>query len=223
LTRWARPLVLAALVLIFVQAAAAVFYHALSPDVPTPPNVFGPRGFMAALAVVLGSAGALIVLRRAGNAIGWICLGAGSVAAVNGLAEGYAFWALLERGQDSGLALWAAWICEWVWILFLGAIALVPALFPDGRWRSPRWRTLILIGCTGTVVSAIANGLMPRLTIFPGDNPIGLPVDAGIYLAVTAAFTWAFGLLLIVGERAVPLRASAIRAALSASSSSGWL
>jgi hypothetical protein len=196
--RWRGALVLTALALIYVQAAGAVLLHALSSEVLAPPNLFGPRGFMAAVGIAMGSAGALIVLRREGNAIGWICLGAGMVAAINGLAEGYAFWAFLGRAQNSGVALWAAWICEWIYLLFLGAVALVSALFPDGRWRSTRWRTLILFGCAGTVISTVANMVAPRLIVFPADNPIGLPVDAGIHLAVTGAVTWAFGLVLLV-------------------------
>ena len=108
--RWTRGLTLVALALIFVEAAGAVFLHALSSDAPIPPNMFGPRGFNPVLAVVMGPAGTLLALRRPGNAIGWILLGIGLVAGFEGLAEGYAFWALLGRGETSGLALWAAWI-----------------------------------------------------------------------------------------------------------------
>jgi hypothetical protein len=197
--RGTRALALVALVLIFIEASGAVFFHALSSEVPIPPNVFEPRGFMALLAVLMGCAGTLLALRRGDNAIGWVLLGAGSVAGINGLAEGYAFWALLGRGETSGLALWAAWICEWVWLLFLGAIALIPALFPDGHWSSVRWRNLFVLGCAGTGVCAVANALLPALTIFPADNPVGLPIESGLYLPVTAAVTWAFGLVLMVG------------------------
>jgi hypothetical protein len=128
---WASArLCLVALALIIVEAVAALFFHALSSEVPYPPNMFGPRGFMVALGVVLGSAGDLIALRRPDNAIGWICLGGGSAAGFQGLAESYAFWALLDNEEHSALALWAAWICEWLWLFFIGAIALIPALFP---------------------------------------------------------------------------------------------
>ena len=194
-----RTLALVALALIFVEAPAAVFFHALSSDVPIPPNVFEPRGFMTVLAIVMGSAGTLLALRRADNVIGWFLLAAGSVAGIQGLAEGYAFWALLGRGGTSGLALWAAWLCEWVWLVFLGSIALIPALFPDGRWHSERWRNLIVAGIAGTVVCTVANALLPRLTVFPADNPVGLPIEADLFLPVTAGATWAFGLVMIVG------------------------
>jgi hypothetical protein len=200
-----RGLAVAALALILLQAATAALFHGLSSDVPIPPNMFGIRGYMAAFAVVLGCAGALIAQRRPNNAIGWICIGAGLLAGIQGVAEGYAFWAYLGRERPSGLGLWAAWIAEWVWLLFLGGIALVTALFPDGRWRSKGWRNVMVVSCTGTVLATLANAVAPKLVGFPADNPIGLPVDPSIYLPVTGAFTWAFGLVMIVGGAACAL------------------
>ena len=199
-----RALAFGSFAVIAVLGVAAALFHALSWEVPTPPMLFGPRGFVAALGLVLGASGMVIASRRPANAIGWICLGAGLLATLNGLAEAYAFWALLGRGGAPPLALWAAWMNEWIYLLYLGALGLTAAIFPDGRWRSSGWRNVILIGCAGTAVATAGNALVPDLVIFSGfDNPVGLRgVDADTYLQVVSGIAWIFGLLVIVGGAA---------------------
>ncbi|MBA2313391.1 MAG: hypothetical protein H0V97_11425 [Actinobacteria bacterium] len=176
----------------FALGVAAILFHAFSWEVPTPPMLFGPRGFVTAFGFVLGASGMLIASRRPDNAIGWICLGAGLLATLNGLAEAYAFWGLLGRGHRPPLATWAAWMNEWIYLLYLGAIGLIAAIFPDGRWLSRTWRKVILIGCVGTAVATAGNALVPELVIFSGfDNPVGLRgIDADSYLQVVSG-VWA--------------------------------
>jgi hypothetical protein len=183
---------------------AAVPFYALSWHVPTPPLMFGPRGYATAFGLICGMAGALIAARKPDNAIGWIWLVAGLFATTQGLGEAYALNALRQPGDWSPLSAWAAWTSEWMWIVYLEATGVIAAIFPDGRWRSRGWRNVIVIGCIGSVVAVVGNALTPDLMIFSEfENPVGLHgVDADAYLRAVSGFTWVFGLGLILAGAA---------------------
>ncbi|MGZ8579020.1 MAG: histidine kinase [Actinomycetota bacterium] len=150
-------------------------FHAMSWQVPVPPSLFAHKGYSIPLALAIGGSGAVIASRRPENPIGWIFCMVGIATAVQAAGEGYAFWALLDRGGTAGSGIWAAWLQEWVWIPCVASIGVVAALFPDGRWYSHRWRNLIVVGLVGTAIAMILGALTPELTVIAGRaNPIGL-------------------------------------------------
>jgi hypothetical protein len=123
---------------------------------------------------------------------------------MQGLGEAYALNALGEGAEGSPLAAWAAWTSEWMWLVYLQAIGVIGAIFPDGRWHSRGWRNVIVIGCVGGVATVVGNALVPEFTVFPQfENPVGLRgVDGDTYLQVIGGVTWFFGLGLIFGGAA---------------------
>jgi hypothetical protein len=166
--------------------------------------MFGPRGNSTVAGIVYSAAGGIIAARRPSNPIGWLCLAVGLVTAFLGMSEAYAFWGLLEHGGSPPLAVWAGWVVEWAFIVQLVGMGLIAAVFPDGRWRSRRWKVAILVGCAGAAVGLLANALEPTFTIFAGvDNPIGIRGDLGrAVVQVGSGVTWIFGLVVLLGGAA---------------------
>jgi signal transduction histidine kinase len=142
-------------------------------DTPRPPTEFGPRGFSAGVALVFGTVGAVVASRRPSNPIGWILGAIGLGAGIQALGTEYALWALIEEEGRPSWGIWGAWLDEWLWIAYVAGIGLVAAIFPDGRFLSRRWRTVIAIGIVGAAFAMIANALVEELTIYTGyDNPL---------------------------------------------------
>ena len=85
--------------------------------------------------------GCLIVARRPGNRIGWIFTAVGLLTVTAGLAETYAYFALVTRPGSLPAPLLAAWILGWIWPPTLILMLVFPLLlFPTGHSLSPRWR-----------------------------------------------------------------------------------
>jgi hypothetical protein len=152
----------------------------------------GAVGF-AGYAVV----GALVALRRPGNAIGWLLLAVGIVFAGMNAAEAW-----VQVGNPA--RAWVAWPASWTTsLVFSLALVIVPLLFPDGRLPSPRWRPVLWLGIADLLLGVTSAALMPGpldLQLSKGiDNPLGvgggLPeaaakldvVISGVALALAAA------------------------------------
>lgn len=92
-------------------------------------------------AIAFGIIGALVVRRGEAPRYGWLLLVLGVVVSTQGLALEYTELAFAVRGVgDSSLALFAGWYQDWWMVPWLLGYLLLPALFPDGRPASPRWR-----------------------------------------------------------------------------------
>ena len=156
-----------------VLSIGSVVLVVLTWDQPRPPSEFGPKGFSAGVALVFGAVGAVVAGRRPSNPIGWIFCVIGLGAGVQALGTDYALWALVEQKGRPPLGTWGAWLGEWLWIPYVGGIGLVAAIFPDGRFLSRRWRTVIAIGIVGAVFAMVGNALVEELTIYSGyDSPL---------------------------------------------------
>ena len=102
-------------------------------------------------AVLYATLGALI-LRRAGNVIGWYLLVAGIADGFVSLASAYAVLGVSNRGALPGPAIVAV-LAEWSFLPLICGIAFMFLLFPTGHLPSPRWRPvgglcLLLIALT---------------------------------------------------------------------------
>ena len=93
-------------------------------------------GFSAFMVV-----GALIVVHRPGNGIGWIFSAIALLAVTGALAEEYAGYAVRTRPGLLPGGLLAGWYADWAWYPTVAlALVFTPLLFPDGRAPSPPWR-----------------------------------------------------------------------------------
>ena len=88
--------------------------------------------------VFFATLGALIV-RRAGNVIGWMLLGIGGALAIMSLASAYAVLGISRPGTLPGAEL-AGLLGEWCFVPVFTGVPFMLVMFPSGTLPSPRWR-----------------------------------------------------------------------------------
>jgi signal transduction histidine kinase len=160
---------------VIVLAVVGSILVVLGWETPQPASLFGPRSNALVLGLTFGVTGSIIAARRPENPIGWLLCAAAVVAAIQGLAEAYALWALLDQGGRPPLGEWAAWLDEWFWMFGMVTLGTAAALYPDGRWLSRRWRNAMIVGFVLCGLSILAAAFTPELVIFEGiDNPVGV-------------------------------------------------
>src|SRR5215204_2489384 len=131
---------------------------------------------LGAFAVV----GALLVVRRSANPIGWIML---SVCLPGGY---YATYVMLTRGQPDALAVFGAWIFNCFWFLLLAlTFVYLPLLFPDGRLLSRRWLPVAVVAGIPPMIVVLRRALVDTIPVneAPGhkiDNPVGIEGLGGV-------------------------------------------
>ena len=121
--------------------------------------------------------GALIASRRPANAIGWLLLGIGLMAALLIASMGYAVYGLETNEQGAPGATLAAWFVAWLWFPLITMIpTFLPLLFPTGSPPSRRWRPVAWL--TGALLAVVTLPAMVEGRLAEGDydvpNPIGI-------------------------------------------------
>jgi len=149
-------------------------FIALAWSVPTLPTEFGFKGYAIGFALVVGGLGVVLADRRPANPIGWIFCAVGLLAGFIALSTEYARWALIHEGGRPPGGRYAAWAQEWDWMPMIVGLGVVGWIFPEGRSLSRRWRTALVVACAVAVVPMVLGALLPRFTVFSGDNPVGL-------------------------------------------------
>jgi len=105
--------------------------------------------------------GALIVVHRPGNAIGWIFSASALLAITGQLADQYGFYAYVTRPGSLPGATLAAWYGSWPWWLVIAlTLVFTPLLFPTGRLLSPRWRPVAWLAGTKSSSRCPSHGLV---------------------------------------------------------------
>jgi hypothetical protein len=122
--------------------------------------------------------GALLIIRRPANAVGWIMASTGLMVPVFNVGSAYATYVMATRGRPNTLAVFGAWAGNWFVMLSLALIYL-PMLFPDGRLISRRWLPFAVIGGIGGLGVALLGALADKLVVSYGpsfkiDNPVGI-------------------------------------------------
>ena len=141
----------------------------------TSTQVYGYWSESTVIPIGFSIIGAIIASRLPANPLGWLFCAAASVSAVAHLSGEYAIYALIAQPDTlpEGKAL--AWLTSWVWILFIGCIALSLLLFPDGRLPGRRWAWLawltVLLTSVGAVWQAFSPGVIDSLGTIR--NPLG--------------------------------------------------
>jgi signal transduction histidine kinase len=134
----------------------------------------------APAAVLYATLGAVIV-RRAGNVIGWLLLGEGAGLAIISLASAYAVLGITHPGTLPAPEL-VGLLAEWSFVPVLTGLGFMLMLFPSGSLPSPGWRPFAGLGLLATALTMIGFVVHPRLVALPapGDkslmfaNPLGI-------------------------------------------------
>ena len=132
--------------------------------------------FGAAPAAVLYATLGALVVRRAGNVIGWLLLGEGAAAAILAAASAYAVLGITHPGTLPAPEL-VALLAEWSVVPVFVLLGFMLLLFPSGTLPSPRWRPFAALTLLATALALIGFVVHPRL--------IGLPAPGGGSLMVT--------------------------------------
>jgi hypothetical protein len=148
------------------------------------------EGAVYAFFFVLGFAtvGLVLALRRPGNPIGWLYVGAGLAWAYTIPMAPWIDQLVREHRPVPLVAQFVAATGELSWAPAITLGVTLPALLlPNGRLRSRRWWLVALTSVTGSVLVTVAGPLSPGPLQEMGiDNPFGLAGPAG---GVAAALT----------------------------------
>jgi hypothetical protein len=163
---------------------------------------------VAGWVVTSSTVGALVVLRRPENPIGWILCVSAFLFAFSLFSGTYALYALVTRPGSLPAGEVAAWFSAWVqdpvYLLFVYLFLL----FPDGRPSSRRWRPLLWISgilmATTILVGAFDPG--PIQGDEPMRNPLGIEATAEVFAVVGELVLYLTMLLLVVSAVSVYLR-----------------
>jgi hypothetical protein len=156
-------------------------------------DALSAREWIGALAtwvpfLAFATVGAMILARRPGNRIGWLCWAIGFAFTLSGLSSRQ-LWEVLTDNQD--------WSAAWALAAQLGTVAylgtllgLLPfliLLFPTGRLLSPRWRPVawtlgLIVGLYLTTRLLMPGPVSPGLPV----NPLGLESAEGLLQLIQA-------------------------------------
>jgi hypothetical protein len=162
-----------------VSLARAVLTVLASGDLVTSDTI---SNFAAAPAAVLYATLGTLVVRRAGNVIGWILLGIGAGNAIMGSASAYAVLGITHPGTLPAPAL-VGLLAEWTFVPVFAALGFMLLLFPSGTLPSPRWRPFAALALLATALAMAGFVLHPRLIAVPAPggegslavaNPLGV-------------------------------------------------
>jgi signal transduction histidine kinase len=134
----------------------------------------------APAAVLYATLGALVV-RRAGNLIGWLLLGEGAALALGASASAYAVLGHSQPGTLPAPELMGL-LAEWSVIPLFLVLGFMMLLFPSGTLPSPRWRPFFGLALLATVLAMAGFVVHPRMMALPAPgggslrlaNPLGV-------------------------------------------------
>jgi signal transduction histidine kinase len=124
--------------------------------------------------VLYATLGALVV-RRAGNVIGWFLLGIGAGLAINTSASAYAVLGITHPGTLPAPEL-VGLLAEWSFVPLFAAVVFMLVLFPSGTLPSPRWRPFAALALLATALAMAGFVVHPRQVALPAPNGASLAV-----------------------------------------------
>ena len=135
----------------------------------------------AAPAAVLYATLGTLVVRLAGNVIGWLLLGEGAALAIMGSASAYAVLGIAHPGTLPAPEL-VGLLAEWSVVPVFSVLGFMLLLFPSGTLPSPRWRPFAGLGLLATALAMIGIVVQPGLMALPAPgseslavaNPLGI-------------------------------------------------
>ncbi len=136
---------------------------------------------ISASGLAFSSLGVMIVFFQPGNTVGWLCLWAGVGLPLMVSTNIYVSCGVAGHLTAPGLAYAALLLYIFTSFVLLPIFALLPMLYPNGRFISRRWRWLTLFSITLMMVNSAAMAVLPDFSrsngfdvFFPITNPIGV-------------------------------------------------
>ena len=124
------------LVAFVLMVAGAVALTALSGESAIEGNDYAAFGWVAVFAP-FPIVGALIASRRAGGALGWICIAVGLAVGLTVLTQRYAMYSVVAEPGAFPAGEYLAYVENWSWVVPIGLIGVFLVLvFPDGKLPS---------------------------------------------------------------------------------------
>ncbi len=152
----------AALWAVILVLAAGGLANLLLAEAPAQGNDAVAFILSAAITLLFGGVGALVVNRQPRNAVGWLLWLTGSLVGLSMASTAFAMWSLGAFDVQPPLAVLAAWITQWAFSPTLViALLVLPLLFPDGRLPSRRWRWALGFAVLTTVAAGLPDMLQP--------------------------------------------------------------
>jgi hypothetical protein len=202
-TRYRFANLLAAITLVLTVIGVLIILLTL--DDP-PRGGWGLRGFTAPFAIICGSIGWLIMVRRPENRIGLVLAALGVESAAQLVLPEYA--ALASRNGLPAANL-AGWVGSFVWVIAVALFAgFIPLLFPDGRLPSPRWRPVAWLLGVPSVVLILITALDPDVLDTPRfvERVIRVPVSDATLNSLAYVVFGVFGLGIVAAGASVVMR-----------------
>jgi signal transduction histidine kinase len=165
--------------------------------------------FGAAPAGVLYATLGALVVRRAGNVIGWLLLGEGAATAILAAASAYAVLGISHRGTLPAPEL-VALLAQWSVVPVFVVLGFMLLLFPSGTLPSPRWRPFAGLALVASALALAGVAVHPGTMALPapgGDslmvaNPLGVS-SLGPVLSAVGSLNAAGVLLLVLLAAAI--------------------
>jgi signal transduction histidine kinase len=167
--------------------------------------------FGAAPAAVLYATLGALVVRRAGNVIGWLLLGEGAALAIMAAASAYAVLGITQPGTLPAPELMGL-LAEWSVIPVFLVLGFMLLLFPSGTLPSPRWRLFAGLALLATALALIGFVVHPRAMALPapGGNSLMVANPLGVSSLGPVLSTVLIGTLNGLGALLTVLLAAAI-------------
>lgn len=181
-------LAVAAAVAVVGLAGAAAVVDSWSSDAQRA-AALADRGIVsAAVGVVVGLCGAVILAARPGHRIGAVLAATGVFWSLDGAAESYAMWGLQQDPARPGTGV-AYWFVSEVGSGLLVALPLVLVLYPTGRLPVGRGRRIAIASVALSVVLPLVLVLLPDQAVYGDELParirallprLAVPVDPSL-------------------------------------------
>jgi signal transduction histidine kinase len=132
--------------------------------------------FAAAPAAVLYATLGALVVRRAGNLIGWLLLGEGAATAILAAASAYAVLGITHPGTLPAPEL-VALLAQLSVVPVFVVLGFMLLLFPSGTLPSPRWRPFAGLALVATALA------LAGVVVHPGTMALPAPGGASLMVA----------------------------------------
>jgi signal transduction histidine kinase len=180
--------VIAALAATVLVALAGLVLTVLEWNSLAPTDAAGDVGAVAG-AIAYAGLGALIV-RRAGNLVGWFMLAEGAATAVMTTGSAYAIFGAKAHPGALPAATAVGALAEAVFVVAALDLAAVFLVFPTGRLPSPRWRPAAVAGLVLTGLSVASFVVSSRQVALPAPGGISLAYPNPLAVRPLRSVAW---------------------------------